>query len=230
MSTAADTVPPGVVVVYSDLACPWAHVAVTRLHATRRRLGLDGRVAFDHRAFPLELVNRRPTPKRVLDSEVPVLAALQPDAGWHSWNAPDSEYPVTTLPAMAAVQAAAAQGWAASEALDLALRCAFFADSRCISVLPVILAVAGACDGVDADLLATELESGRGHAAVMAQWRDIERWGVQGSPHVFAQGGCDSFNPGITTEAIDIEGEHFLRVTADDPTAYEQILQTAATP
>jgi len=36
-------VAPGTIVVFSDIGCPWAHVAVWRLHDARRRLGLDGR-------------------------------------------------------------------------------------------------------------------------------------------------------------------------------------------
>mgnify|MGYP000660363284 CR=1 FL=1 len=67
-------------VIWSDIGCPWAHVAVSRLHRARERLGLLSAVTFEHRAFPLELVNARPTPKRTLDSEVPVTAGLEPAA------------------------------------------------------------------------------------------------------------------------------------------------------
>ena len=56
-------VTPGTIALYSDLACPWSHLAVHRLHEARRRLGVD--VAIDHRPFPLELVNVRCTPKLV---------------------------------------------------------------------------------------------------------------------------------------------------------------------
>ena len=35
-------VAPRTVLVFSDIACPWAGVAVHRLHASRSRLGLDG--------------------------------------------------------------------------------------------------------------------------------------------------------------------------------------------
>jgi hypothetical protein len=132
----------GTVVIYSDIACPWTHVAMHRIHAARRRLGLEGRVALVHRAFPLELINRRPTPRRVLDAEIPVAGALAPDAGWQLWQAPDWEWPVTTLLALEAVRAAEVQSLRAAEELDLGLRRALFAQSRCISLLPVILDVA----------------------------------------------------------------------------------------
>ena len=56
-------VAPRTIVVFSDIGCPWAHVAVWRLHDARRRLGLEETVSFDHRVFPLELFNSQPTPK-----------------------------------------------------------------------------------------------------------------------------------------------------------------------
>lgn len=36
---------PGTILLVSDIACPWAHLAVSRLRATRHRLGLDGVVS-----------------------------------------------------------------------------------------------------------------------------------------------------------------------------------------
>lgn len=72
----------GTIAVYSDLACPWAHLAVHCLHEARSSLGLDGRVVIEPRAYPLELANGRATPKRILDAETPVVAALAPEAGW----------------------------------------------------------------------------------------------------------------------------------------------------
>ena len=69
------------IVVYSDIECPWAHIAVHRLHRERRRLGLDRELPVDHRAFPLELVNHQPTPKTILDAELPICEELEPDAG-----------------------------------------------------------------------------------------------------------------------------------------------------
>src|SRR5690349_10089527 len=94
----------GTLVVYGDIACPWSHLCVHGLRKARQRLGLDdpvdpnSRVDLDLRSFPLELFNARPTPKRTLDAEVPVVGALDPSAGWQVWQRPDFEYPVTTLP------------------------------------------------------------------------------------------------------------------------------------
>ena len=144
---------PGTIVVYSDIGCPWAHVAVARLHAARERLGLDDAVRFDHRAFALELANERPTPWPTLQAETPVTGALEPDAGWQMWDAPPWTWPVSTLPALEAVQAAKQQSLRASEALDRALRRALFAQSRCVTMHHVILDVARHCADVDARAL-----------------------------------------------------------------------------
>src|SRR5688572_18950011 len=154
------TVAPGTVVVWSDIGCPWATLAVHRLLTTRARLGLDGRVRLDHRAFPLELFNERPTPRKVLAAEVPVVGACAPDLGWQLWQAPENEWPVTTLPALEAVQAAKEQGLEASEQLDHALRRAFFVESRCISMRHVIVDAAAGCPAVDVDVLRKALDEG----------------------------------------------------------------------
>ncbi|MGH2428418.1 MAG: hypothetical protein ACRDGV_05960 [Candidatus Limnocylindria bacterium] len=96
----------GTIAVWSDLHCPWSHVAVWRLHDARRRLGLEERIRFDHRVFPLELFNNEPTPFRTVSAEVPVCGTLAPRAGWQIWQGPVHAWPVTTLLPMEAVQAA----------------------------------------------------------------------------------------------------------------------------
>jgi predicted DsbA family dithiol-disulfide isomerase len=132
----------GTIVMWSDIACPWATLAVHRLVAARHRLGMDGRVVVDHRAFPLEVLNGRPTPRHILDAEIPVAGGLEPDAGWQIWRDDPHRYPVTTLLALEAVQAAKEQSLWAGEQLDHALRKALFAESRCISMRHVILGIA----------------------------------------------------------------------------------------
>src|SRR3954469_1713537 len=151
-------VAPGTLVVYGDIACPWSHLCVHGLRKARARLRLDEEIDLDLRGFPLELFNERPTPKRTLDAEISVVGALDPSAGWQMWQRPEYEYPVTTLPALEAVQAAKTQGLRASEDLGCALRYAFFAESRTVSMLSVILDVAGGVDSVDVDALAEALD------------------------------------------------------------------------
>jgi predicted DsbA family dithiol-disulfide isomerase len=218
-------------VVYADIACPWAHVAVARLHRVRAELGLEDRVRFDHRAFPLEVFNRRPTPYAVLTAEIPVAGALEPEAGWQVWQGGLGTWPVTSLPAMEAVQAAkSVLGLEPSERLDRALRVALFGQSRCISMRHVVLEVAEESLGADhAGALREALDSGVGRSTVLDHCetaRTSEQ--VKGSPHLFLPDGSDYHNPGVT---MHWEGEHgrgFPVVDRDDPAVYKTILQAAA--
>jgi predicted DsbA family dithiol-disulfide isomerase len=220
-------VAPGTIAVFSDLSCPWAHLAVYRLLAARQRLGLEGDVVLDHRAFPLELFNRRPTPRRIVSAEVPVVGALDPGAGWQVWQGDLATWPVTTLLALEAVQAAKEQGAAASERLDRGLRTAFFGQSRCISMRHVVLEVAAEC-GLDEGALADALDSGRARRAVFDQCAVASGGSVAGSPHVFLADGTEAHNPGIEMEWVGEHGVGFPVVAKDDPSVYEALVARAA--
>ena len=223
-------VPPSTIVVFSDIACPWATLAVHRLHAARRRLGLDDAVTFEHRSFPLELINERPTPKRTLDAEVPVVGSLAPDFGFQVWTRPESEWPVTVLLALEAVHACREQGARASEQLDLGLRRALFAESRCVSLLHVVLQVAGECPGVDVPALRDALEHGRARHTLAEDLEVSRSDAVTGSPHLFLPDGSDVHNPGVS---FHWEGEArsggFPVVDDDDPSVYDELLRAAST-
>jgi predicted DsbA family dithiol-disulfide isomerase len=221
-------VAPGTIVVYSDIACPWAHISVARLHTTRVRLGLDDDVRFDHRAFPLELANNRSTPYQVLNAEVPVTAVAEPDAGWQTWQAPTWHWPVSTLIALEAVQAAKDQSLRAGEELDRALRRALFADSRCITMRHVVLDVAGACGTVDVHALEDALDDARFRKVVMQQWRAADTEGAAGSPHLFLPDGTDVHNPGIEMHWQGEHGTGFPVIDDDNPGVYEDLLKRAA--
>jgi predicted DsbA family dithiol-disulfide isomerase len=220
-------VEPGTIAVYADVGCPWAHLAVHRLHEARSELSLENSVRFDIRAFPLEVFNRQPTPKLTLDAEIAVAGTLAPDAGWQMWQAPAHEYPVTTLPALEAVEAAKEQGLRASEQLDRALRRAFFAESKVISMRHVIEEVASDCAEVDAGKLLEALDDGRARRAVMEQVARGDGDEVKGSPHVFLPDGTNVHNPGVEFHWEGEHGEGFPVVDRDDPSIYRDILLTA---
>lgn len=220
--------PPGTIVVWSDLACPWSHVAVARLHRVRHELGLAGRVRFHHRAFPLELVNERPTPKRILDAEVPVAGGIEPEAGWQVWQGREWTYPVTTLLALEAVQAAKEQSLEASEALDRGLRLAMFAESQCISLRSVILSVAAQLEAVDAEALAEAIDDGRARRRVMDDFVEATGDAVRGSPHLFLPGGTDVHNPGVEMHWEGEKGMGFPVVDSDRPEVYAELLRSAS--
>ena len=215
------------VTIWSDIGCPWASLAVWRLHARRAALGLDDVVSIDHRCFPLELFNERPTPRAILDAEIEVLAPLVPEAGWRPWQGAPSEYPVTTLPPLEAVQAAKAQGLAASERLDLALRRALWRDGRCVSLRSEVLAAADTA-GVDVKALAEALDAGTARRAVIADWQAAADGLAKGSPHVFLGDGSDWMKPGIEQHWQGPKPGGRPVIDRDDPSVYDTILTRAA--
>ena len=204
------------VTIWSDIGCPWATLALHTLHDAAARSAV--RLDITHRNFPLELFNGVPTPKGLLDIEMAGIGGLRPDLAWRPWAAADATYPVTTLPAMAAVRATTiSQGNAAADQLDTALRAALFVESRCISLNPVILEVAGECPLLNAETLATDLAAGAGVADVYADWRAAQELNVQGSPQLEV---ADQVlvNPGVGEMTWSLgSGEGFLRVDSYDP-------------
>lgn len=190
---------PGTITVWSDISCPWASLALHTLRSVAAERGVE--LLVDHRAFPIELFNSSPTPKELLDAEVIVIAGGFPELGWQLWHGPAHAYPATILPALEAVQAAKhpqVGGLRASNELDTALRHAFYVDSRCISLHPVILDIAKGCDSLDAEALAASLAHGHGRAEVYRHWEIARSSRVQGSPHIFAPAGFAGHNPGAT--------------------------------
>lgn len=223
-------VAPRTIAVWSDLGCPWSHAVIWRLHDARTRLGLDGRVAFDHHAFPLELFNSEPTPRPLREAEGLVAAALAPRAGWQPWSAPSHAWPVTMLLPMEAVQAAKLQSLAASEELDRGLRRAFWGESRCISLRHVILEVANECATVDVAALAEALDDGRARRGLLDDWAVARGDEVRGSAHLFAPDGTNAQNPGIVIGwRDDGAGGGEAVIEADDPAPINDLVRRAAT-
>ena len=223
-------VAPGTVVVYSDIGCPWGSLAVHRLRKQRHKRGLDGAVRIDHRAYPLELLNARLTPKNTVESEVAVIGSHEQSLGWQPWRGHERHYPSTTLLAMEAVQAAKADpvgGLRASEDLDAALRDAWYAQSRSIHLYAEILDVAASCPSVDEEALGAALKSGQARGDVFAQWEVAQTDAVQGSPHLFLADGFDVHSPGITLSWTGGEPARLPVIEHDDPSVYDEILDRA---
>lgn len=221
---------PRTVTVWSDIGCPWATLALHTLHARARQRRQQ--LLIDHRAFPLELFNAAPTPKPILDAEIVAIAGHQPTLGWKPWPAPDANYPVTTLPAMEAVQAAkdpAVGGLLASDELDAALRAAFYTDGRCISIHPVILDVATHCRHVDVGQLAARLARGTGRERVYQQWEAAKDSHVEGSPQLFTADGWAAHNPGVTYHWTARPPAGFPRLENYIPDWTDQLLDTLTT-
>jgi predicted DsbA family dithiol-disulfide isomerase len=220
---------PGSLVVFGDVACPWATVVVLRLREARAALGLDGTVPIVHLVSSIELLHEVPLPRRIIDAEIVACATATPDFGWSLWQSRLDEYPVTSLPALEAVQAARRQSEAAAEELDLALRTALFVRSRCISLRHEVLAAAAGCPSVDVERLTTDLDSGVARAAVMRQSTAARAGAATCSGYVALPDGTGWCNPGIQTSWLGPrmpQGTPVVR--SDDPSVYLDLVAAAA--
>ena len=223
----APPVAPGTVQVWSDLLDPFAHLALHRLRQARERLGLA--VAVEHRTFALELFDG-PHPRRGTDTEAVGVGRAAPELDWRVWTAPDDLYPHTVLLAAEAVHAAQAQSLAAGEALDLALRRAFWTGSRSIAHRAVILEVAaGVPDaGLDVDELAAALDDGRHRRDVTADHAVARTDAVPGSPTFRLPDGTAVHNPGTRVTWAGPWAAGFPVVTDHDPAALDDVVRRAA--
>jgi predicted DsbA family dithiol-disulfide isomerase len=208
--------------IWSDIHCPWALIATHRLRQARARLGAE--VALSPRAWPLEWVNDRGTPRGIVTAETAVLASHEPDL----FNAYANEsWPSTFLPAFELVAAARrCQGPAVAEDVDYALRLAFFRDSVDVSIaagLRLALGIAsGMNDGVDADAIMATWTDFAVRADVAADFRDSRQLPIQGSPQIFWPDGSTTHNPGMT--------DHYwrgdlMRINSADPDEPERLLR-----
>lgn len=202
--------------MYADLTCPYAYIAAFRLRKLRDEY--RGSLVIEHKSLALEYVNRQPTPKRVLDSECPLLMLQEPELSWEPWHAALSEWPVTVWPAFEAVKCAERQGPALADELDWAIRSAFFAESRCISMRHILFELAEQV-GLEMGRFAQDFDSGRTKALVVQEAREgWERLKVPGSPTFVLPSGRqigDSTELGLPEVMVDEQG--FGRVTGMHP-------------
>ena len=213
---------PGALVFRSDVICPWSTLALIRLRKARTDLGLED-LPIIHLAHALELRFQKPIPRRIVDAEVVLCAAAESEFGWSPWFGPLDEFPVSTLLALEAVQAARTQSEAAAERLDLAPRQAYFVRSRCITMRHEVLAAARSCD-LDMPALEQALDEGRDRTAVLRQSREGNCSGV-----VVLPDGSEYCNPGVSTRWIGTALPQVVpRVVADDPSAVHQLVARAA--
>lgn len=207
--------------VWSDIHCPWALIAVHRLRRARERLGAD--VVFVPRAWPLEWVNRRGTPRDIVSVEVAALASHEPELFNRYAGA---SWPSTFLPAFELVAAAGRIGGAElAEQVDYALRIAFFRDSVDVSI------EAGLRRSLD---IALEYRSGFDAAAVIHTWRtcdvradvvrdfeESQEMTIRGSPQIVWPDGTSIHNPGMTDHHWS---GGLLRIGSADPGEPERLL------
>ena len=184
--------------VWSDIHCPWAYVAVHRLRRARDIHGLD--VVFVPRAWPLEWVNRRGTPRDIVTTETAALAGHEPEL----FTAYTGEsWPSTFLPAFELVAAARRlYGVRAAEDVDFALRLAFFRDGVDVSIRAGLADALVIASGLNADIVPAEVEDAwlrtNPRADVAEDFRASGGLPIQGSPQIFWPDGSTTHTPGMT--------------------------------
>ncbi len=203
------------ITIWSDIHCPWAYVAILRLHRMRDHLGAD--LAFDHRSYSRELADGAEISAETAKREVVALAQLEPTA----FSALQSEaWPTSNLAAFEAQKWGFSQGQDIGEAFDLALRRAVFLHGHNLGARSQLLAVAE-LEGLMADQLGAALDDGRFRKPVTADFDEARTHEITGSPEIVMADGTSHHNPGITyrTErGIPI-------IVSDHPSVYEELIQ-----
>jgi predicted DsbA family dithiol-disulfide isomerase len=218
---AAAAAPAGTnaVVVYSDLRCPWAHVAVHRLLTEVELRGVASELHVDHRWFPLDR-DAMPSDLDALDRKVQPIRELAPEAGWRAWAGSSARFPDSSELAAAWVQGAKRASPAASVALDRSLRTALFADGRDLADEAVLADIAAGVDGLDVETVRSEVASGRPAAELERHAELAQSDLVPASPTIVLADGTTWTNPGIEFHTED----GVPSVDRDDPDVYGEIV------
>ncbi len=196
---------PVMIALYSDVHCPYAYLTVYRLRQLREEY--RGRLTIAYKSLALEYVNRRPTPKPILDNETPILLLEEPEIPYQPWHAPLSEWPVTMWPAFEAIKCAERQGQDMAADLDWAIRTALFAESQCISMRHVLLALAEKV-GLDMSRFTEDFDSGVAKYQVFQEAQEgWERLKVEGSPTFVLPSGEQVSYSGLPKVTLD-EAQH----------------------
>jgi predicted DsbA family dithiol-disulfide isomerase len=211
--------------IWSDIHCPWALIALHRLRQARAQLGAE--VTFVPRAWPLEWVNRRGTPRDIVTTEVAALASHEPDL-FNKYSG--DSWPSTFVPAFELVAAAKRTGGAdLAEQVDYALRLAFFRDGADVSIEAGLRdALEAAGDYVPSDLAETIMSTwltANVRADVAADFEQSKNVAIQGSPQIVWPDGSTTHNPGMTDH--DWRGD-LLRINSADPDAAARLLRKFA--
>lgn len=176
---------------WAEFYCPWCYVMAVRLHRVQPEY--DGRALAYTRFFPLELLNGEQPPRDILEQEWWLAAIQEPDAPFVPYSAAD--WPTTTLPAFDAVWAARRQGMRIAADLDLAIRRAFFGESRNIGDRNVLLDIARALD-LDFQRFEADFASPAARTAVEEEGRiGREQYHVRGTPTMMLSDGTRLITP-----------------------------------
>ncbi|NWF65638.1 MAG: DsbA family protein [Chloroflexi bacterium] len=194
--------------IYSSIECPYAYLATYRL----RQVGPEfaGQVQVVWRALSLEYINRRiVTSPPMFAAEKELFAHIEPALPWNLWTRPEWDWPVTLWPAFEALACAQVQNAAAAWEMSWALRHAFFAEGRNISMRHEILALAADVGGLDLAQFEADWDNGRYKQNVIAEsrrgWHELK---VNGSATFVLPDGHQMTNPALGE--IDFDEENYV--------------------
>jgi 2-hydroxychromene-2-carboxylate isomerase len=175
--------------VFADVSCPFTYVGLTRILARRDELGRDDPVIV--KAWPLELVNGEPLEPALVAAEVVELRRTIASDLFAGFD--PARLPVSTLAPLALTAAAYRRDVGTGEQVSIALRRALFEDGIDVSSPDALGAIAR-----DHDIPVESLDPD----AVVTEWREGERRGVEGSPHFFL-GAAGFFCPALRIAHVD---------------------------
>lgn len=193
--------------VYADIWCPFAYVGLRSTLAMRDRLGRAD-VALRVRAWPLELVNQAPMDPQKTAEHVEVLRDQVAHDLFRGFD--PTNFPTTSLPALAVSARAYRDSIKTGEAMVLALREALFENGLDISS-PEVLKRVSQQVGVGT----AELED---RESVLSDYERGKELGVKGSPHFFC-GEDDMFCPSLDISRNE-EGHMQVRRNAENLEAF----------
>ena len=198
-----------VIEVFADVGCPFTHVGLRRFVELRDQLGRDD-VRLHVRSWPLEIVNGRPLDAHFVAEEIDDIRGQIAPTLFEGFD--ESQFPASSLPALALAAAAYEHDLAVGEQISLALRDLLFEQGVDIADVDVLGRLAAEHD-VSVDLS----DTGR----VLDDHAEGVSRGVVGSPHFFTPTG------GFFCPALDIhrESSGHLRITADAE-GFEQFITT----
>ncbi len=221
-----------VIEVYSDIHCPWAYLATYRLRQVWP--AYQGRLRIVWRALALEYRNDHGTPKRILDAETGLMPRIEPGLPITPWTRPDYEWPVTFWPAFEALACAREQDDEAAWAMSWALRHAFFADGRSLSLRHELFAVAhevAATASLDYGRFERDWDGGRYKESVLIEsrrgWYELN---VPNSPTFVLPDGRQISNPAAGVMDLDGQGgvvRSYTPYDGDPLAAYRSFLDEA---
>lgn len=217
---------------YGSMECPYAYLATFRLRQVWPEYA--GKLKLTWRALSLEYINQQSYPKPLYTAEQELFQQIEPRLPWKLWARPEWQWPVTHWPAFEALACAQAQSCDAAFEMSWALRHAYFAENRCLSMRHEILAIAEPLNSqglLNLEQFQQDWDSGKYKSQVLREsqtgWHELK---VNGSATLILPDGEQVTNPAVGEIDFDEENyqlRSFQPYTKDPLDAYREILNSA---